>query len=204
MDLLVTDVMLSKFLHLLRLRGDFRLKLVVCWIIAVAAHSVVKSTVFTCFSGSSRRREHLKLLIWTLPSLSLRRRGRLPILKSDDWLLLLINRVYRLLLAAAVVRVCSVTDKSISDCWAIFGSSFALEYDLGDFIDEAARCGTLRLVILHHTLLLGRTARPALFTLIGEVSPELGRILLLVGGALVIAAARGALSRIMLAHQVSI
>lgn len=93
---------------------------------------------------------------------------------------------------------------SISDGWAILGSSFALEDNLGDLVDEPARCSALRRMLLHHALLLGRAALPPLFTLIREVSPELGRILLLVGGALVRAAARGALSRILLAHKVPI
>ena len=93
---------------------------------------------------------------------------------------------------------------SISDGWAILGSSFALEDNLGDLVDEPARRGALRRMLLHHALLLGRASLPALFTLIREVSPELGRILLLVGRALVGAAARGALSRILLAHKVPI
>ena len=93
---------------------------------------------------------------------------------------------------------------SISDGWAILGSSFALEDDLCDLVDEPARCGALRRMLLHHSLLLGRAALSPLFTLIGEVSPKLGRILLLIGGALVGTAARGALSRILLAHKVPI
>ena len=93
---------------------------------------------------------------------------------------------------------------SIPDSRAILGPSFALEDNLGDLVDESARCGALRRMLLHHALLLGRAALPPLFTLICEVSPELGRILLLVGGALVRAAARGALSQILLAHKVPI